>query len=113
MGIVMIVIGVLLFSGRFGQVASLGFFFDTLDEVQAGTYLLLIIGLLIIIGLIPAFIAKSKGRKFYDWWFFGAALIFIALPAAMLIKSKDDGTEPKVPLGADEVDLPAEGRSTR
>jgi cytochrome c-type biogenesis protein len=113
MGIVMIVIGVLLFSGRFGQVASLGFFFDTFDEVQAGTYLLLIIGLLIIIGLIPAFIAKSKGRKFYDWWFFGAALIFIALPAAMLIKSKDDGTEPKVPLGADEVDLPAEGRSTR
>ena len=109
MGVVMIVIGVLLFTGRFEQVASLGFFFDSIDEEQTGTYILLIIGLLIILGLIPAFIAKSKGRKFYDWWFFGAALIFIALPASMLIKPKDEDTESGLPLKSDEVDLPAEG----
>jgi len=109
MGVVMIVIGVLLFTGRFEQVASLGFFFDSVDEVQAGTYILLIIGLLIVLGLIPAFIAKSKGRKFYDWWFFGAALIFIALPASMLIKPKDEDTDSGLPLSSDEVDLPAEG----
>jgi cytochrome c-type biogenesis protein len=109
MGVVMIAIGVLLFTGRFEQVASLGFFFDSIDEVQAGTYILLIIGLLIVLGLIPAFIAKSKGRKFYDWWFFGAALIFIALPASMLIKPKDEDTESGLPLSSDEIDLPAEG----
>ena len=108
MGVVMIAIGVLLFTGRFEQVASLGFFFDSIDEVQAGTYILLIIGLLIVLGLIPAFIAKSKGRKFYDWWFFGAALIFIALPASMLIKPKDEDTESGLPLSSDEIDLPAE-----
>ena len=109
MGVVMIAIGVLLFTGRFEQVASLGFFFDSIDEVQAGTYILLIIGLLIVLGLIPAFIAKSKGRKFYDWWFFGAALIFIALPASMLIKPKVEDTDSGLPLSSDEIDLPAEG----
>ena len=63
MGIVMIVIGVLLFFGRFEQVASLGFFFGSVDEVRVGIIILAVIGLLIILGLIPAFIAKSKGRK--------------------------------------------------
>jgi cytochrome c-type biogenesis protein len=109
MGVVMIAIGVFLFLGRFEQVASLGFFFDSFDEVQAGKYILLIIGLLIVLGLIPAFIAKSKGRKFYDWWFFGAALIFIALPASMLIKPKDEEPESNLSLTAEEMDLPAEG----
>jgi cytochrome c-type biogenesis protein len=109
MGIVMIVIGIMLFFGRFEQAASLGFFFGSLDEVRVGTIILLVIGLLIILGLIPAFIAKSKGRKFYDWWFFGAALIFIALPAAILIKPQEQkvGNEPT--FGSDEMEIPAEG----
>ena len=107
MGVLMIVIGALLFFGRFEQVASLGFFFDSFDEVQAGTYLLLIIGLLIVLGLIPAFIARSKGRKFIEWWLFGAALIIVALPASLLIKPKDDGTETNIPLSTDEMDLSA------
>jgi cytochrome c-type biogenesis protein len=108
MGIVMIVIGVLLFFGRFEQVASLGFFFGSVDEVRVGTIILVVIGLLIILGLIPAFIARSKGRKFYDWWFFGAALIFVALPAALLIKPKDDVVDQEPPFGSDEMELPAE-----
>jgi hypothetical protein len=104
----MIIIGVLLFFGRFEQVASLGFFFESFDEVQAGTYLLLAIGILIILGLVPAFIARSKGRKFIDWWLFGAALIFIALPASLLIKPKSEANESNLPLGSDEMDLTAE-----
>jgi cytochrome c-type biogenesis protein len=36
MGVVMIAIGVLLFFGRFEQVASLGFFFGSIDEVRVG-----------------------------------------------------------------------------
>lgn len=40
----------------------------------------------IIIGLIPAFIAKSKGRSFGLWWFYGAAICIVALPHALLMK---------------------------
>lgn len=109
MGVLMIVIGGLLFFGRFEQVANLGFFFDSINEVQAGTYILLIIGLLVVLGLIPAFIAKSKGRNFYEWWFFGAGLIFVALPAAILIKPKEVEFDAQPPHIADEPDLSAEG----
>jgi cytochrome c-type biogenesis protein len=108
MGVVMIVIGLLLFFGRFEQVASLGFFFGSLDEVRVGIYILIIVGLAVILGLIPAFIARSKGRKFYDWWFFGAALIFVALPAALKIKPIDDG-DIKPTSGNEERELPVEG----
>jgi len=41
----------------------------------------------VIIGLIPAAIAKSKGRSFGLWWFYGAALFIIALPHALIMKS--------------------------
>ena len=40
----------------------------------------------LIIGLIPAAIAQSKGRNFVEWWIFGSALFIIALPAAFIIK---------------------------
>jgi ribosomal protein L7/L12 len=40
----------------------------------------------IIIGLIPAYIAKTKGRSFGLWWFYGAALFIVALPHALIMK---------------------------
>ena len=58
-----------------------------------------------------AFIARSKGRKFYDWWFFGAALIFVALPAALLIKPKEGAEKQPTPISGDEMELPAESQS--
>jgi cytochrome c-type biogenesis protein len=109
MGVLMIVIGLLLFFGRFEQVASLGFFFGSIDEVKVGTYIVIILGLMIVLGLIPAFIARSKGRKFYDWWFYGVALIFVALPAALLIKPKKGEDDEGQTLGSEERELPAEG----
>ena len=39
-----------------------------------------------IIGLIPAYIAKTKGRSFGLWWFYGAALFIVALPHALIMK---------------------------
>jgi cytochrome c-type biogenesis protein len=112
MGVIMIVIGVLLFLGRFEQIGSLGFFFESFDEVRVGIYLLIGIGFAIILGLIPAFIARSKGRKFSDWWFFGAALIFMALPASLIIKAREGGSdiEKEKSLGSEEIEVPAEGR---
>jgi hypothetical protein len=38
-----------------------------------------------LIGLIPASIAKSKGRSFLVWWLFGWALWIVALPAAIIV----------------------------
>ena len=40
----------------------------------------------VIIGLIPAYIAKQKGRSFGLWWLYGAALFIIALPHALIMK---------------------------
>jgi hypothetical protein len=40
----------------------------------------------VLIGLIPAMIAKSKGREFGLWWVYGAALFIIALPHSLLLK---------------------------
>ena len=42
--------------------------------------------LAILIGLIPASIAKGKGRSFGLWWFYGAMLFIIALPHALLMQ---------------------------
>ena len=39
-----------------------------------------------VIGLIPAVIAQQKGYSFVLWWFFGAFLFIVALPAALLMK---------------------------
>lgn len=41
----------------------------------------------ILIGLIPAAIAKSKGRDFGLWWLYGAALFIVALPHALIMKT--------------------------
>jgi len=40
------------------------------------------------IGLIPAFIAKSKGRDFLRWWLFGTVAFIVALVAALIIEAE-------------------------
>jgi hypothetical protein len=47
-----------------------------------------ILVLAVLIGLIPAMIAHSKGRSFASWWIYGAALFIIALPHALLINAE-------------------------
>ena len=42
----------------------------------------------ILIGLIPAAIARSKGRGFFRWWIYGTVFFIIALPHILLIKPK-------------------------
>jgi cytochrome c-type biogenesis protein len=109
MGVVMIVIGALLFFGRFQQIANLGFFFTSFDEVKVGLYLLAGLLLLGIAGLIPAAIAHRKGRSFVDWWFFGAALIFIALPVSLLLKPGIVEPEKPPANSSDDREITAEG----
>lgn len=42
----------------------------------------------VFIGLLPAAIAKSKGRNFFGWWFYGAMIFIVALPHALLLKPR-------------------------
>jgi hypothetical protein len=46
-----------------------------------------------LIGLLPAAIAKSKGRSFGTWWFYGAMLFIVALPHALLLKPDQKALE--------------------
>lgn len=41
----------------------------------------------IVLGLVPAFIATSKGKNFMLWWLYGAMIFIAALPHALLTKA--------------------------
>ncbi|MEA3440277.1 MAG: cytochrome c biogenesis protein CcdA [Chloroflexota bacterium] len=95
MGVLLIIIGVMLFFGRFETLAGFGSFFGVFEEVKIGRYLLIGVVVLVILGLLPAFIAARKGRRFLDWYFFGVGLFPVALPMAIFIK----------PISSDLADL--------
>jgi hypothetical protein len=44
------------------------------------------IAIAVLIGLVPATIARRKGRDFLAWWFFGAMMFVLAFPAALLLR---------------------------
>ena len=49
--------------------------------------------LAVLIGLIPAMIARNKGRSFVAWWIYGAALFIIALPHSLIIRPNQQVVE--------------------
>jgi hypothetical protein len=40
------------------------------------------------LGLIPAYIADSKGRNFFLWWLYGWMLFLVALIHSLVMKPK-------------------------
>ena len=91
MGVILVVIGVMLIQNRLTLFASLGSsIFGSVDETRVGIILLAAIVGFGLLGLIPANIARKKGRDFINWWFFGAGLFPIALPMAMKLKHEGD-----------------------
>jgi len=87
MGVVLIIVGVMLFFGRFERLAQLSAsFFSIYDEVVLGRLLLVVLVSLVVLGLIPAYLAYRKGRSFWTWWLFGATLFPVAMVAAWLIR---------------------------
>jgi cytochrome c-type biogenesis protein len=87
MGVILVVLGVMLIQNRLTWFASLGAsIFGSIDETRVGLILLAGIIGLGLLGLIPATIARKKGRDFYTWWFFGAGLFPVALPLAIFLK---------------------------
>ena len=47
-----------------------------------------VFGVAVLLGLIPAAIAHSKGDSFFGFWIYGALLFIVALPHAILMKPK-------------------------
>ena len=88
-GVLLIVVGVMLFAGRFETLAGLGAFFGVFEELTIGRYLLVGVVVLLILGLIPAFIASRKGRKFIEWYLFGVGLFPVALPMSIILSPID------------------------
>jgi thiol:disulfide interchange protein len=82
MGVVLILLGVLLFSGRFEAILAPltgSAFFEFFDEIVVGRLLLLGVVAAGALGLIPGFIARRQGRSFVDWWFLGAGVLLALL----------------------------------
>ncbi len=50
--------------------------------------MLLSLGLAALLALIPANIAKKKGRSFGLWWFYGWMLFIVALIHSLVMKEK-------------------------
>jgi len=46
-----------------------------------------VIAIVMILGLIPAMIAQSKGKNFATWWVYGALLFIFALPHSIFMGS--------------------------
>lgn len=90
MGIILIIIGVLLLVGRFTvittQLSGEGLLAGDMDELALGRIMLFVILVAGLLGLIPAAVARSKGRSFFEWWLFGLGLFVVALPMALLLK---------------------------
>jgi cytochrome c-type biogenesis protein len=91
MGAILVVIGVMLIQNRLSRFASLGLsIFASGDERRVGIILFVVIVGLGLLGLIPAIIARKKGRDFFNWWFFGAGLFPVALPMALRLKPEGE-----------------------
>jgi cytochrome c-type biogenesis protein len=81
MGLILIIVGAFLFSGRFSTLGNLGAFFDIFDELAIGRLILLALVVSLAIGLLPGFWARQQGKKFLDWWFFGTGVSLAVLVA--------------------------------
>ncbi|WP_198300329.1 zinc ribbon domain-containing protein [Desulfuromonas soudanensis] len=49
-----------------------------------------IIFISIIIGIVPAVIASSKGRNVFLWWFYGSGLFIVAIFHAIILKPTEN-----------------------
>jgi cytochrome c-type biogenesis protein len=88
-GVVLILLGALLFSGRFSTLASFGFFFDTFDEGRVGLLLLAAIVASVALGLLGGAWARRKGNDFTQGWFLTSGLLllmFVVLYLAEVIR---------------------------
>lgn len=61
---------------------------------------------LLVLALIPAFIASSKGRSFALWYIYGVCLLIVAIPHSIIIISKTTEQKDKELKSAGFVECP-------
>jgi hypothetical protein len=66
---------------------------DVLARSPVGLFILAVL-----LGLIPAAIAQSKGKSFGLWWFYGAMLFIVALPHALIMGTDRSALDAKARL---------------
>jgi len=85
MGFILIILGVLLFSGRFEAILAplTGRALFNLDlqnaELVVGQLLLWAVFISLALGLIPGWYASQQGKTFLDWWFLGSGVFLVIL----------------------------------
>jgi hypothetical protein len=55
----------------------------------------LVFASLILLGLIPASIARQKGHAILPWWIYGSVLFVVALPHAILLRATPEANMPE------------------
>jgi hypothetical protein len=75
--------------------SSLDFQIWQIENPGAVSAILLLLVTAVLLGLIPAVIAKKKGRSFGAFWLFGSTLFIVALPVALLISDDPEWAEEK------------------
>lgn len=92
MGVILIAIGVLLFSGRFEALATLrsgSAFFDLGDEILVGRLLFLGAAVAGLLGLGVALAARRRGHNFIDWWFLGSGISVVLIVVLYVLGAFD------------------------
>ena len=84
MGVVLIILGVLLFSGQFesflAPLTGTAFFdLQATSELQVGRLLLIGAVLASLSGLFLGWLGKRRGKNFVDWWFMGAGISMVLI----------------------------------
>jgi cytochrome c-type biogenesis protein len=74
MGLVLVAVGVLLFTGRLSTLSSLGFFFDIFEEGRIGVALLIAMLASLLLGLGAGWWARQSGKPFAEYWFLGTGV---------------------------------------
>jgi hypothetical protein len=54
--------------------------------------------LVLLLGAVPAMIARRKGRNFTVWWLFGCLLFIVALPYSLLLEQRETGSLKQCPF---------------
>ncbi|EEC8124878.1 zinc ribbon domain-containing protein [Escherichia coli] len=52
----------------------------------------------VVLGIVPAIIAQTKGRSFFVWWIYGTLLFIVALVHSIVI-TKDEKTHEQEMMG--------------
>lgn len=72
--------------------ANCSYFFTEINLMRKGSmggFLSFVMISAIVLGMIPAIIAKKKYRSFMLWWLFGTTLFIVALPTSILVSEGD------------------------